>query len=365
MPGKVCIVSSVHRYNDTRVFYKQARSLARFYEVELHAIADFGYKKIDNVHVFGLQEYPRRVFRALHTLRLLRRVWRKDVAIVHFHDPELMILGLVLSFFSRKKLIYDIHEDYSKTIRKKYWIPPALRHGLAVLFARFERFAARRFHANIVVLDHWAAKYPKSFSVKNYPIAEEGDFSDKEKKLIYVGNLDSGRGILEMIEAFLLFSEKNTDFRFEIVGKWASQRQKEQAFEKAKNSNKIVFRGYIPIQEARGLIAKASLGFCLYTDARFEENIPVKMYEYLMFQTPVVCSDFDSWKKRVQGEGWGIAANPAKPEQVAQAIEIALENHANMLKACYEHRQKYTWEKQEKKLFEQYEKLFEQNDTKN
>lgn len=40
---RICIITSVHPWNDTRIFYKEAVSLAKKYEVELHAPADFGW----------------------------------------------------------------------------------------------------------------------------------------------------------------------------------------------------------------------------------------------------------------------------------------------------------------------------------
>ena len=43
---KIFIGTSVHRWNDNRIFHKEAVSLAKKFNVELHAPADFDKKNI-------------------------------------------------------------------------------------------------------------------------------------------------------------------------------------------------------------------------------------------------------------------------------------------------------------------------------
>ena len=47
---KIFIGTSVHRWNDNRIFHKEAVSLAKKFNVELHAPADFDKKKINGVN---------------------------------------------------------------------------------------------------------------------------------------------------------------------------------------------------------------------------------------------------------------------------------------------------------------------------
>jgi len=47
--------------------------------------------------------------------------------IYHFHDPELMIVGYLLSKVQGKRVIYDVHEDVPRQIMSKTWIPKSLR----------------------------------------------------------------------------------------------------------------------------------------------------------------------------------------------------------------------------------------------
>ena len=45
----------------------------------------------------------------------------------HFHDPELLFVGLLLRLCTSAKVIYDAHEDLPATIYAKTYIPLKLR----------------------------------------------------------------------------------------------------------------------------------------------------------------------------------------------------------------------------------------------
>lgn len=91
---KVMIFSSVHSHNDSRVFYKEAVSLARAgYRVELHALADFEQREEQGVKIIGLPRPKNRVARLLSGWRLFRRARSSGADRFHFHDPELLPWG--------------------------------------------------------------------------------------------------------------------------------------------------------------------------------------------------------------------------------------------------------------------------------
>ena len=93
---KIFVASSVHIWHDNRIFHKEVKSLAKKYEVELHAVAPFKYKVKDGINIFGLKEANNRFYRLWRSIILFFRIFNSNCKIVHFHDFELVPLGLFI-----------------------------------------------------------------------------------------------------------------------------------------------------------------------------------------------------------------------------------------------------------------------------
>ena len=63
MKPKIMIISSVHRWDDTRIFHRQATSLAKKFDVELHAPADFDSKVLNGVKIIVLPKWNKERYR--------------------------------------------------------------------------------------------------------------------------------------------------------------------------------------------------------------------------------------------------------------------------------------------------------------
>ena len=53
----IFIGTSVHRWNDNRIFHKEAVSLSKKFSVELHDPADFNKKELKGVKIIGLRTW--------------------------------------------------------------------------------------------------------------------------------------------------------------------------------------------------------------------------------------------------------------------------------------------------------------------
>jgi len=132
--AQIMIISSVHTWNDTRVLFREAETLGSHYDVELHAAASFKRRDHNGVEVIGLPQLPRWA-RPASWVVLGWRACRSTATVVHFHDPELLPLGVLLMSIG-KKVIYDVHEDVYQDILQKVWLTKFLR----VIFAGIVSF---------------------------------------------------------------------------------------------------------------------------------------------------------------------------------------------------------------------------------
>ena len=125
---KVCHITTVHKVYDVRIFHKQCCSLKkRGFNVSLIA-PNAQEKEKEGVKIIGI--HPLKENRIYRIFKLSKIAYQLAIEtnddIYHFHDPELLRIGLKLRK-KGKKVIYDAHEDLPRQILTKHWINPFLR----------------------------------------------------------------------------------------------------------------------------------------------------------------------------------------------------------------------------------------------
>jgi glycosyltransferase involved in cell wall biosynthesis len=206
---RVAHLTTVHRPDDPRVSLKECASLDRAgYDVVLiHARAPETAGRVPirtrRVHASG-----GRVGRmTVGSARLLRAAYRERAEVYHFHDPELIPVGLALKAAGRR-VIYDVHEDVPRQIQYKPYLP-----GPAKLVASWgasgaEAVGAFAFDAIVAATPRIASRFPASRTVvvQNFPMLEElggvlgPPYRERSPHVVYVGRITPEVGALEMAE---------------------------------------------------------------------------------------------------------------------------------------------------------------------
>jgi glycosyltransferase involved in cell wall biosynthesis len=363
---KVCHLTSVHPPLDTRIFFKECKTLsAAGYDVTLIAKTDNkspGRAETDDINFVPFPLYKNRFKRVLFSpFKMAALARAQKAAIYHFHDPELLITGLLLRLFTRSRVIYDIHEDYAKNFMDKEWMKfKFLRRVTAKFFYYFELLVSRCMSGTIVVLPQWLTKYPNAVLVRNFPLPENtADRKDKDL-FVYVGTLGSKRCALEMIRIFIELSQLKPQIKFQMIGNFFEKSVETSVREYVNRYHNIEYLGYHPFSEARKILTRAKYGFVLYADIKYRENVPVKMYEYLAHGIVAIFSSFDEFKYEIEQEGWGIGVNPLKPREAALKIHqimIDQERLKTLEENIQKHKGKYSWETEKQELLDLYRRL--------
>lgn len=146
----VIILTSAHRWDDPRIFGRQARSLAKAgHSIRLVAPGSPDLV-IDGVSVSGPPRPSSRWVRMSTTLFRLARTGTRSADVVHVHDPELLLLvALMMPWRRQTAWVYDAHEDYSEQLLAKPWIPRPLRRPVSMILAMFEQVVAK--HCDLVI----------------------------------------------------------------------------------------------------------------------------------------------------------------------------------------------------------------------
>jgi len=369
---KVVLVTTVHTATDTRIFYKEARALAkRGYEVTLIAQNEKD-EVIDGVYIKALPRPNNRFMRILGLTLLTFRVAIKQKAdIYHFHDPELIPVGALLKILTGARVIYDVHEDVPKQILTKQWIPPHLHQLIAVLFAILEKSLANVFDAIIVATEEISKRFEKfdPIVVHNFPdfrmlpIKYQIHDSAAEKTLVYVGGISRIRGVEEMIQAMEYVCCRHK-INLLLIGRYEPKNLKME-LQNLLGYQKVQSLGHLPWEEAWATAKNAIAGLVLFHPVpNHQRSLPNKLFEYMAAGIPVVASNFPLWREIIEGNHCGICVDPLKPKEIAAAIEYLISNPEKAREMGENGRravvEKYNWGSEEIKLLNLYRELLDE-----
>jgi len=365
MPVKVCILTTVHQPFDTRIFHKEAKTLVQAgHKVTLIAQHN-NNEVIDGVNIISLAK-PRNRFTRIFglTWRTLFLALRQRADIYHFHDPELILVGIVLRLLG-KKVIYDVHEDVPKQILNKEWIGNVgIRKITAFVMNIIEQRGALSFNKIVAATPDIARRFSKNKTIilRNFSILKLIDntmiASYKKNKpiIIYAGGLTKIRGIKEIIQAM---EDIGNRAGLCLLGQWESEKFKKEC-EELKGWNNTKYLGFKNLQEVYSLMKSSNIAILNFLPVENHlKALPNKCFEYMACSLPIVISNFPYWKENFRG--CALFANPYDPKDIAKKILFLLDDINVMNKMGKKGRElvekKYNWEVESQKLVNLYDNL--------
>lgn len=376
---KVLHIGKNHAIFDTRIFQKECVSLAsNGYEVSYltsdMVVAFEGEKDRVSLKTLSGVKNPYRVKQIVSYLRQRRKIRKRylkevlpqSLDFVHIHEPQLGFLVKKLRKNS-VKVIYDIHEDHAGnagTYFKKYG---GLVSGCMAYFAkRRERRIIKASDGVITATDHIADLLMPSLKKKkweiiyNYPILEDETMflpSESESDYIcYTGDMSLNRKLDTMFEALAWLKK---DIKILMIGTINPEYQKklEGIYPNVK------FCGYLGKEEIRAIHSGAFAGMCVLANTpNIYYSLPIKMFEYMRDEIPVIASDFPIWKSIIEESKCGICV-PNDIEAIGKVIDYFYTHQDIGRKMGEKGRvaaiKKYNWKREEEKLIAFYHELRE------
>jgi glycosyltransferase involved in cell wall biosynthesis len=324
-------LSTGHLTNDLRIFYKECVSLQEAgFEVVLIARRDAD--GVDRgVRLVAVKTGGGRLWRVTYGVwRVLRAALREGADLYHFHDPELIPLGLVLKGLG-KRVVYDAHENVPEDVLAAEWIPWWLRPMVSRVAGTVEALAACCFDGIVAATPHIARRFPrhKTVTAQNFPVFKESvaanrpPFAQRPAKVVYVGVIVESRGICEVVRAMSLLP-KSLGARLCLIG-GIRPASLEARLRATPGWEHVDFLGWRDQREVANHLADARVGIVTFWPARCHFHCqPTKLFEYMSAGLPLVASGFPLWRGFVEGAGCGLIVDPRDPQAIARAIERLL-----------------------------------------
>ncbi len=362
---RVCHVTSVHPVFDTRIFHKECKSLAKRYEVYLIA-PNAKDEVVDGVHICGVSLPQNRRERIRQLDKVFVKMVEIDADAYHFHDPELMPIGLKIKERG-KKIVFDSHEDVPHQILCKTWIPKLLRKPISICYSVYEKSKLKQYDALVSVTPTIIERLQKincnTYQVTNYPVLNTiPDRRSWGKAVCFTGGVS-----VQYLHHDIISCIDRTDAKYILAGPCKTPSYMER-MKGLQNWKLVDYRGQVSYEKCLDIMQESSAGLAILF---YSPNVGykkgtlgvLKIFEYMMAGIPVICTDFDLWKEIVEGNKCGICVNPYNTQELVKAINYLMNNPKvckemgdNGIKAVKE---KYNWSTQEKILFEMYDKLLQ------
>lgn len=374
MTAVVAHCTSVHPWEDTRIFLKMARySVISGRQVHLIAIdrnADIE-QHFDrdgvSVHLLPGTDIKSRKDRFIKgAKRVVSYALKVKADIIHFHDPE-MIPVVATTRFGKAKVVFDAHEDVPALVYSREWIPAPAKPLFRLVAHSLEWIASSRFSAVIGATPTITASFPpaKGVTIQNFPIAGElataavdaHQWRSRPNRGIYVGGMSSARGILPLIRG--LGKSKLLE-GFDMVGTPDSSLPAEE-LARTHGFDRLTMHGQQPRSALPGLLSQARFGVVTFLAHPNHVNAqPNKLFEYMSAGLPVLASDFPLWREIVGTLGEYV--DPEDADAVGEGIDRLLSADAETqftrseaaARRIAEH---FTWESESLKLEALYERL--------
>ncbi len=368
---KVCHFTSVHPHTDIRIFHKECVSLAAAdYEIHLVAVGAPN-ETIKGVHVHGVPKTSGgRINRMTQTVWAVYQQARVlNATIYHFHDPELIPIGLLLRA-QGKHVIYDIHEDIPRSILMKQYLPIYAKPVISRSMEFFEDRAASGLSALVAATPAIGKRFqfinPRTVVINNYPLRDELHmanpipWNERMPSIAYVGGISSERGIFQMVEAMEYVPEQ-LHATLELAGRFAYPHLQETVC-KQRGWSCIHELGMLNRSEVAHLLSTVRAGLVPFLPGpNHTEAQPNKLFEYMSAGIPVIASDFPLWRDFIEKTGCGLVVDPLDARALARAITFLLTqpNVAEEMgrKGREAIEQWYNWENEATKLVQLYHDL--------
>jgi glycosyltransferase involved in cell wall biosynthesis len=371
-PAKVVHMTTVHSALDPRIFHKECRSLERAgFQVTIIGPnpADM---VADRIRIKAISRDGSRAIRMTRTVwRVYQEALRQRADVYHFHDPELIPVGLLLRA-AGKKVIYDIHEDLPKDILSKFYLPLWSRRLIAWMAEKVEVAACGHFSALVVVTPSIAERFRplnnQTVIIHNYPYPKEivyalesAPWETRRQSVAYVGGITAQRAIREMVHAMALVPE-SLDATLELAGNPIPDDAHPAEIYSHRGWMRVQHHGFLDQPSTFRLLHNVRAGLVLFhPEPNHVEAMPQKIFEYMGAALPLIASDFPLWRQILGGTGCGILVDPCNPQAIADAIEYVLTHPAEAEQmgrrgqaAVLKH---YNWDTEAEKLVNLYSGL--------
>ena len=158
--------------------------------------------------------------------------------------------------------------------------------------------------------------------------------TSKEDKLVvlFMGVLNEGKGIIDVIKTAEILKEERTDFVFHIVGSWVSEDFEHEAkalIDDAGLNEDFIFLGVLNGRDKWQAYANADV--FLFPSHYQSENFPMVLLEALASSLPIITTNWRGIPQLVEGSDAAILCEVNAPQEYASNLGALLDSKSRRI----------------------------------
>lgn len=373
---RICFLSSMHRRDDKRVHYKEARSLASAGFDVLHICPgpESGLDEEDGVQVRSYVPQEGLIGRVLQLRYLYRLAVEIDADAYHCNEVDSWIVGVALKIIRNKRCVFDVHEHYPSTLAQSRF--PRILQPIVVSLVRFvyrilTPFTDRLVFAKRTVEQDFKSPPEKVALVRNFAPYEAADreFVRRTRRngdpmtVVHLGLFNKVRGWPQVLAAV---SRSDNNVGLLVIGSINDGSEKEfrSRVRDLGLEGRVSLIEWLPFDQAFEHLLNSDVGLVAF-QPHIQNNafaMPHKLFDYMAAGLSVILPrQAVEVAPIVEDVGCGLLVDTSDPDDLARAI-AHLNRFPEEARRMGERgreavRQTYNWEAEAKRLISMYEHL--------
>lgn len=346
-------------YGDPRV-YNEAKVLVQAgYRVKVLCLNFGSYpdrELVDGIEIVRVRidlKRKKKISALMLTLPFYRWFWRKaihqfimaeQIEVLHVHDLYMSRMAKEGIGGNYVHMVLDLHENYPAAIMGYNW---AIRFPARLIVRpwRWKKLEEKYLsYANKIVLisNDFKKDLLNRFSILNernlvvypnvpdlnellaYPVDREIEDKDGRFFLFYFGGIAERRGIFTCFEALKLLVKKYPDITLLLIGPVdkADQVRFEHYMNDPEITTHVIHHPWKDISTLPSYIAISDVCLSpLVKNPQHESGIANKVFQYMLFERPVIVSDCKPQQEVIENEQCGLVFRNEDPSDLAHQIE--------------------------------------------
>ncbi len=305
-------------------------------------------RKIKNLLFFMGNLIP--LYYRMWAANIRKFVSEHDIEVIHLHDLYMLKAGIRVKSKLDIPMIVDLHENYPEVIKSYRWANK-FPNRLFTMPWKWKKFEDQHLEEvdKIVVLSNNFKKqlleehpelnagdivrYPNVPDVDvmlSYPINRSVlERKDDETILFYFGGISERRGILTTLNALKILVMQKFNVRLLLIGPIdkAEQEKFSKRMAEMQIAGRIIYIPWIDISEFPSYVVQSDI--CLspiFKNAHHESGVANKVFQYMLFEKPVVVSNNKPQVEVVEDDQCGLVFKSKNATDLAEKIALLIKN---------------------------------------